>query len=82
MSQIPDVTPHLLKHGFCQRKVESGLWNTLKDTGWAEVASLDPVEVDEDGTLGFVVSMVFERRWFGGFAFGGVRLMPVEWGKT
>lgn len=78
VDQIPDVTPHLLKSGFCQRKVESGLWNTLKDTGWAEVASLDPVDVAEEGTLAFVVSKVFKRFWYGGFAFGGVRLEPIE----
>jgi len=37
------------------------------------------VDVDIDGHMAFVISKKFERQWYGGFSFGGVRLEPIQW---
>lgn len=77
VGKYPDVVPLLLKDGFKRQIVDFAKWNTMKDTGWHQFGD-DVVDVGLDGKLEFIVSMRFERRWFGGFSFGGVRLDPIR----
>ena len=77
VNTFPDSVPVLLRDGYKQQMVDSGLWNTLKDTGWCEIGN-DLVDVELDGHLAMIISMKFQRSWFGGFSFGGVRLEPIR----
>lgn len=56
--------------------MDPGTWNTLRNTGWCELPG--PIfEVTSDGEVAFVISKPWERKWVGGFSFGGVRLEPL-----
>ncbi|XP_014550282.1 hypothetical protein COCVIDRAFT_115882 [Bipolaris victoriae FI3] len=74
----PLLAPRLLEPGFQEWNLSPGLWNTYKNTGWCEIGGLY-VDVDVDGHMAFVISKEFERQWYGGFSFGGVRLEPIQW---
>jgi len=74
----PLLAPKLLEPGFQEYNLSSGDWNTYKNTGWCEIGG-DFVDVDIDGHMAFVISKKFERQWYGGFSFGGVRLEPIQW---
>lgn len=69
------IPPALMREGYAETVIDSGLWNTLRNTGWCEVQGPN-VEVGADGEAFFLISKDFERRWLGGFSFGGIKLEP------
>lgn len=72
----PFAAPELLLEDFKQQSLDPGLWNTWRNTGWCEISG-SIVEVNDAGRIALVISKKFERRWVGGFSFGGVRLRPI-----
>ncbi|KAI3540539.1 hypothetical protein CSPX01_08201 [Colletotrichum filicis] len=71
----PRFPPQLLEDSYKEQVIGPGLWNTFRNTGWCEVPGPE-VEVGSDGEAFLMVSKDFERKWIGGFSFGGVRLDP------
>lgn len=72
----PLAAPVLLSEGFTEQRLDPGLWNTKRNTGWCEIPG-NIVDVDDSGRIAFIITKKFERKWFGGFSFGGVRLIPI-----
>ena len=72
----PVVAPELLKESFTENCMDAGLWNTKRNTGWCEIHG-SIIEVDDGGRIALLISKYFERFWYGGFSFGGVRLIPL-----
>ncbi|KAK4101659.1 hypothetical protein N658DRAFT_496083 [Parathielavia hyrcaniae] len=83
MHQDVDVDRHpvaateLLEPGYREFRLEGGVWNAFKNSGWCEFGGTI-IDVDLSGHVAFVISRRFERWWFGGFSFVGVRLDPIS----
>ena len=77
VNKHPFAAPELLLEGFRAYSLDQGLWNTYRNTGWCEVNG-GIVEVNDAGRIALVISKEFERRWCGGFSFGGVKLSPLH----
>jgi hypothetical protein len=72
----PLVAPELFKENFTENCMDAGLWNTKRNTGWCEIHG-SVIEINDGGRISLLISKYFERFWFGGFSFGGVRLIPL-----
>ncbi|KAK4194319.1 acyl transferase/acyl hydrolase/lysophospholipase [Triangularia verruculosa] len=72
----PIAAKQLLHPGYQEFRLEGGVWNTHKNSGWCEFGD-SIIDVDLDGHLAFVIARRFELKWLGGFSFGGVRLVPL-----
>lgn len=77
VNKHPLAAPELLLDRYMEYSLDQGLWNTKRNTGWCEVTG-SIVEVNDGGRIALMISKKFERRWAGGFSFGGVKLIPLQ----
>lgn len=71
------AAPELLQKNFVECILDQGLWNTKRNTGWCEITG-GIVEVNDSREIALMISQKFERRWYGGFSFGGVKLVRLS----
>lgn len=75
-----DIVPVILHPDAIRVRIDEDMWNRRQGEGWFEIEGDAEMNVGLHGDVGIVISKVFEKekRWTGGWSFGGVRLVPVR----
>lgn len=76
----PDVVPVLLHPDAIRVRIDEDILTQRQGKGWFEIQGDVELDVGLEGEVGIVISKIFEkeRRWIGGWSFGGVRLVPAR----
>lgn len=74
----PDIVPVLLHPDAIRVRIDENMWAEHQGKGWFEIQGDVELDVGLEGGVGIVISKILEkeRRWIGGWSFGGVRLVP------
>lgn len=75
-----DIVPVLLHPDAIRVRIDEDMWTQHQGKGWFEIQSDVELNVGLEGGVGIVISKTLEkeRRWIGGWSFGGVRLVPAR----